>query len=161
MTSPDSGTPALGSGPVLRLSWQPNDRHRWLTGLSIAALAAATAMAIFGLPPLDLHGPLHYLGVMDPLCGGTRAARYTMRGDLTLAWQYNPLGILSVIAAALLVLRALVGFLTSRWLTMAVAWTPMRRRVAIAIGIALFVGMAVRQQLRAGLLEGTSMMAPW
>ena len=118
-------------------------------------------MAVFGLPPLDLHGPLHYLGIMDPLCGGTRAARHTMRGDLALAWQYNPLGILAVLAAAVLVLRALVGSLTSRWLTVAVLWSPRRSRAVVAISLALFAVMTVRQQSRTDLLATADVWALW
>ena len=38
----------------------------------------------------DLHGPLHYLGVMDPLWGATRGVRWSSRGDLTGAWRYDP-----------------------------------------------------------------------
>jgi len=50
----------------LRLHWQPTDRH--------------PVLAAVGLPPVDLHGPLHYLGVMDPLCGMTRGTVAVLRG---------------------------------------------------------------------------------
>jgi len=138
--------------PLLRWSWQAKVDHQWLTTLSAATVAAAAALALFGLPPLDLHGPLHYVGVMDPLCGGTRAARYTMRGELALAWRYNPLGILAVVVATLLVLRSVVGTATSRWLTLVVVWTPSRKRAALTAGFVLVAALAVRQQLRADLL---------
>jgi hypothetical protein len=55
---------------AFRVVWEPVDRHRWAGLLAVAGLAAGGAMAIFGLPPVDLHGPLHYAGIMDPLCGG-------------------------------------------------------------------------------------------
>lgn len=74
-------------------------------------------MAVFGLPPVDLHGLLHHVGIMDPLCGGTRATAYTARGEWALAWRYNPLGFLAVVAAAAAVLRAVVGLLARRWVT--------------------------------------------
>ncbi len=38
----------------------------------------AVAMAVFGLPPVDPHGPFHRFGIMDPLGGGTR---YTAQGE--------------------------------------------------------------------------------
>jgi len=136
----------------LRWSWQARDRYPWLTRLAAAGVGVATLMAMFGLPPIDLHGPLHWLGVMDPLCGGTRAARYTARGDWATAWRYNPLGIAVVVGSALLIVRAVVGILLTRWLTVAVVWTPARRRAVIAIGILLLSWLAVRQQLRVDLL---------
>jgi hypothetical protein len=147
-----TGGGPLAGRPLLRWSWQGTDQHRWLTLLSTATLAAAAATALFGLPPLDVHGPLHYVGVMDPLCGGTRAARHTMRGEVALAWRYNPLGILAVVAAAVLVVRSAVGTATSRWLTVVVSWTPTRRKAALAVCGVLVAALAVRQQLRAELL---------
>lgn len=74
-----------GPRPLLRISLERRDRHWWLTLLGGLALAIAAAMAIFELPPVDLHSPLHKIGIMDPLCGGTRAARYTAQGDLAEA----------------------------------------------------------------------------
>lgn len=109
-------------------------------------------MAVFGLPPVHLHGILHHVGIMDPLCGGTRAAAYTARGDWAVAWRYNPLGILAVLVAAAATLRALVGVLWGRWLTVALALTPRQRRALIVMAAAVLVAMTVRQQLRADLL---------
>ncbi len=57
--------------------------------MALAVLAAGSTMAVSGLPPVDLHGPLHHDGIMDPLCVGTRAAAYTARGEFALAWRYN------------------------------------------------------------------------
>jgi hypothetical protein len=109
-------------------------------------------MAVFGLPPVDLHGLLHHVGIMDPLCGGTRAAAYTARGEWALAWRYNPLGILAVLAAALAVLRAALGALTGRWVTLTVAWTPRRVRTVAATATVLLISLTVRQQLPAEVL---------
>jgi hypothetical protein len=140
--------------PVLRWSWQSQDRHRPVTVVAFLGVVAAAVMAIAGLPSLDLHGPLHYIGIMDPLCGGTRAARFTMRGEFALAWKYNPLGILAVAGAVAAVGRAVVGILTSRWVTVAVAWTPRRRRLAIGLILAVTAVLEIRQQLLAALLTG-------
>jgi len=43
------------------------------TRAAAIVLLGATALRIADVPDVDLHGPLHYLGIMDPLCGGTRA----------------------------------------------------------------------------------------
>lgn len=140
------------------LSWNRHDRHRWITVVGLLGLLAAVAMAALGLPPLDLHGPLHRFGVMDPLCGGTRAAYYTARGEWMLAWRYNPLGALSVIAAVVAFVRVTVGVLTRRWLSVTFQWTPRRRLV---VGLLLFGVVAlleVRQQMRADLLTSGTWM---
>ena len=137
---------------LLRITLERRDQHWWLTLLGAIALAIAAAMAIFGLPPVDLHPPLHKIGIMDPLCGGTRAARYTAQGNLAEAWRYNPLSILIVYCAGLTILRAVVGLLSRRWVTFTANWTPGRRRWAISILIVLLALLEIRQQLRADLL---------
>src|SRR6266511_3702846 len=78
------------------LAWAPVDPHRRLARLGLGGLLAGGIFAVTGPPPLDLHGPLHYLGIMDPLCGMTRGVLWTLRGRLE---------------------RAAVGWLTGRWLT--------------------------------------------
>ncbi|GAB3167527.1 hypothetical protein GCM10027059_28570 [Myceligenerans halotolerans] len=50
---------------------------------------AAAAMAAFGLPPVDLHEPLHHLGAMSPPCGATQATPGWTAGrwaDAGIAW---------------------------------------------------------------------------
>ena len=143
---------AAPSIPFMRWSWQTHDGHRLVTVVAFLGVAAAAMMALIGLPPVDLHGPLHYLGIMDPLCGGTRAARYTMRGDLDQAWRYNPLGILAVAGAVAAAGRAVGGMLTRRWVTVAIGWTPPRRRLVIGLILAVVAVLEVRQQLLAALL---------
>ncbi len=134
------------------VSWEFRDRYRWGAGLAVAVLLAAGLMAVLGLPPVDLHPPWHRFGVMDPLCGGTRAARYTVRGEWSEAWNYNPLGVLTVLGAGALILRSLVGMVSGRWLRVRIRWTPRRIRTAVAIAIILVTVLEIRQQLRADLL---------
>ena len=141
---------------VARLSWGIRDRHRLVTVVALIGAAAAAAMGIWGLPPVDLHGPLHKVGIMDPLCGGTRAARYTIEGDLANAWRYNPLGIVTVIGAFLATARTAAGLFAGRWLNLSINWSARRRTIAAAIVVTLVVLLQVRQQARADLLmEGT------
>lgn len=134
--------------PALTAQWEATDRHR-LASLSAAGLLlTAVALATFGLPPVDLHGPLHWLGIMDPLCGGTRAARYAALGQWKTSWEYNPLGIVVLLGAIGVLGRAGVGYGSGRWLTI----RPGRSRLLYALLVAVLVLLAVRQQLHADLL---------
>jgi len=126
-----------------------------ITAFAVVGVAVAVLMAVFGLPPVNLHGLLHYLGIMDPLCGGTRAARYTMIGEWRQAWRYNPLGIVAVVGSAALVGRGLIGTITGRWLSATVVWTPRRVRPVVAVVLVLLALLEVRQQLLAPLLTAT------
>ena len=147
-----AGTAPARQGTSITWRWERHDHHRVVTAVGVVGLAVAVAMAVFGLPPVDLHGPFHRFGIMDPLCGGTRAARYTTQGEFALAWRYNPLGIVTVAAAVVATLRLLIGLTVRRWLNVYLSWTPRTRRIAIAVGIIVFIVLTVRQQMRADLL---------
>jgi hypothetical protein len=121
------------------------------TRIALGGLAIAVLLAIFGLPPVDLHGPLHYLGVMDPLCGGTRSVYLTLHGHLREALHYNPAGPMLVVAALAVLIRAAVGRLTSYWVRVR---PP--RRLSIAVGVVALVALEVNQQLHVALLT-----QPW
>ena len=89
-----------------------------------------------GLPDLC---PLHRTtGLWCPLCGGTRATRELMHGDLWAAMGYNPYA---------LVLEVVVMVLVARWL---LAWLRGQRRPlvtgreGILLGVALAVFAVVR-----------------
>lgn len=140
----------------IRLVIDSRDRYRWLTLASIGLLAIAGGMAALGLPPIDLHGPTHWFGIIDPLCGGTRAARYTTLGEWGLAWKYNPLGIVTVIAVAVLVLRATAGVLTRRWIVLDITWTKRGRWAAGIVLALLLIALEIRQQDRADLLMAST-----
>jgi hypothetical protein avisC_09271 len=84
-----------------------------------------------GLPDLC---PLHRTtGLWCPLCGGTRATRELMHGDLGAAMGYNPFA---------LVLEAVVIVLVARWL-LASARGLRRPLVTGGEGILLGVALAV------------------
>lgn len=140
----------------VRFVIESRDRYWWATFASVGLLAIAGGMAVLGLPPIDLHGPNHWFGIMDPLCGGTRSARYTAQGHLALAWKYNPLGILTVVTVAALVLRALAGVTTRHWVAVEIGWTRRGRWIAITAVALLLIALEIRQQGRAELLmQGT------
>ncbi|WP_327582266.1 DUF2752 domain-containing protein [Nonomuraea sp. NBC_00507] len=130
------------------LRWDSSDRHRVWTYVATAGLLVGAMLAIFGLPPVDLHSPLHRLEIMDPLCGGTRALRYTMLTEWRLAWTYNPLSPVLGVGAVLALMRHLVGALSGRWLTIEWRWSkPLLVVLALAV-----IALEVNQQLHASLL---------
>jgi hypothetical protein len=134
------------------LSIQARDTHRSVTRLTLAGWLAAVALAVVGVPRADLHGPLHFVGIMDPLCGGTRAAYLLAHGQWAAAWSYNPVVFPLAVAAVLLVCRAVVGWSTGRWLAVHLA----DRRLLMLVLFVALAALEVRQQLHADLLT-----APW
>lgn len=108
----------------------------------------------------DIRCTQHRVGIMDPLCGGTRAARYTAQGDLAQAWRYNPLGIVAVLGAVLVVARTTIGVTARRWENLDLRLTRRARHLWLAVLFVLIALLEVRQQMRAELLmEGT--FVPW
>jgi hypothetical protein len=98
---------------------------------------------------LDLHSPLHCLGVMDPLCGITRGTVAVLRGQLGRSWAFSPISPLLVAGAVLAVGRWLVGRLTGRWLDATIRPTPSLWAVAAIMVVALWAN----QQAHVGLLR--------
>jgi uncharacterized membrane protein YfcA len=117
------------------------------TWIALAALVIAVLLDVLGLPHADLHGPLHYLGVMDPFCGGTRSVYLTLHGQLRDALRYNPAGPLLVAAAVAVLIRAAVGRSTGYWLSVHVP-----RRILIPVSVLAVAALEINQQLHAGLL---------
>ena len=134
----------------MRVVLADRDRRRGWT-ISAAVLAfGAVVLRVVGVPPVDLHGPLHYLGIMDPLCGGTRATYLLLSGDPAAAARYNPIVFpLAAIAAGLLV-RAAFGVLGRRWweIHLPRSW----RTAGLVLLIVAVAALSVRQQLEADLL---------
>jgi hypothetical protein len=139
-----SGTrmPPVSTGVPPRLPrclrWERTDRHPTLAPLADAGLLAAGVLAVVGLPPVDLHGPLHHLGIMDPLCGMTRGVVAVLRGQLGRAVADNPASPLLVAGAVLTLGRWLVGRLTGRWLDATLRRTPLTLGIAAALVLALW-----------------------
>ena len=130
------------------------DGHRLATVTALGVVVVAVVLAVTGLPSIDLYGPLHRMGIMDPFCGGTRSARLTILGQWGMAWTYNPLGLVTVIGATALVVRSAVGVLTHRWLN--VSWHPSARLrwLLISAAVVVLVLLEIRQQSLAWLLRG-------
>ena len=125
-----------------------------LSILTAGFLLAVGVLRVVGVPHVDTHGPLHRLGIMDPLCGGTRATYLLASGDLSAAAEYNPvvfpLAVLALLAAA----RLICGITSGIWLQLKV---PSRARWPLFVAFVIAVGvLEVRQQMHADLL-----MQPW
>lgn len=123
------------------------DRYRAVTFLTLAGIAGAFALRIFGLPQVDLHSPLHYLGLMDPLCGLTRAVRALALDDIGGALEYNPASLALALGTVLVMTRTAFGLMTHRWISVAVS----RRQLWILVVVGL-LALWVNQQLHADLL---------
>jgi hypothetical protein len=130
---------------------EPVDRYPWWTTVALLAAAMIVLLAVIGLPPVDLHGPLHYLGIMDPLCGGTRSVYLTTHGDLAAAIRYNPAAPLVPVVILALLARAFAGRVFRWWIT------PARpSRAVVVCAVAALVALEINQQLHAALLT-----SPW
>ncbi|MET9833550.1 DUF2752 domain-containing protein [Streptomyces sp. NPDC006385] len=114
---------------------------------------AGTAMAVWGMFPVDLHGPGHFAGIMAPTCGLTRSVVSVFRGDLAMAWRYNPLGLLIAFSAVAALARLAAGAVTGRWPVLRIR--P-GRAGWIILALAL-VALEIRQQSQADLLMTTGL----
>jgi hypothetical protein len=128
-----------------------HDAHPLWTRIALCGLLVALLLAVLGVPHLDIHGPLHHLGVMDPFCGGTRSVYLTLHGHLRDAVRHNPAGPILVVAALALVLRAAIGWSSRRWVDVHVP-----PRLLIPVAVVTLVALELNQQLHAALL-----MQPW
>ena len=144
MTSPGSSN----RQPLVSLRWERNDRHSPITRLALIGIPLTILLAVLGLPPIDIHGPLHYLGIMGPTCGLTRGVMWTVRGDLARAWQFNPASLLVVLTLIGLTIRAAFWWTTGRWLNLHLRWRPWLWLIPALLAILL----AVRQQNNIDLL---------
>jgi hypothetical protein len=140
------------SGHAISIRVDHDDKAQALLPLAITGLVIAFGLAVAGLPPVDLHGPFHRLGIMDPLCGGTRALRLAARGDIAGALAWNPLSPILLAGAVAAVLRFAVGAATGRWVNVRIATD---RRLLIAAAAVLVVLLEVRQQTNATMLMRT------
>ncbi|GHE39087.1 DUF2752 domain-containing protein [Streptomyces lavendulocolor] len=140
--------------PQIRLGWEARDTRWWIWGTAgTVVVLAGAAMAVWGMFPVDLHGPGHFAGIMAPTCGLTRSVVAVFRGDLALAWRYNPVGLLVAFGSVAVLARLLVGAVAGRWLVLRVR--P-GRAGWIILGLSL-VALEIRQQGQAELLMSTGL----
>lgn len=114
----------MNSGPGRSSSrWLPRagiglegvDHHRWWTWLSWVGMALAVILVAIGGLPFDLPMPTHQFGWVEPTCGLTRGSTAIARGDLALAWRYNPASFIVIGFGLLGVCRSVAGMVTGRW----------------------------------------------
>lgn len=111
-------------GPAVRFLWESHDRHPTSTRLVLIGIPSTVLLAVVGLPRVDTHGPLHYLGVMGPTSGMTRGVMWGARGNVLGAWQFNPASLLVIPTMVGLTPRAAYGRITNRWLNLSIRWWP-------------------------------------
>lgn len=122
------------------------DRFPTLPWLALPGIVLVVGLAA-GLPSPTVHGPLHYLGVMGPVCGATRGVTAFARGDMALAWAYNPASLALLPGAVVVLARWALGRVTGRWLDVDI--TPSRSlllSVAVTLVAVTLVALTVRQQ---------------
>lgn len=137
----------VGTGVVM-FGWETHDRHPTTTRLALVGIPIAVIVAIVGVPPVDIHGPLHYLGIMGPTCGMTRGVMWTARGDLARAWQFNPASLLVIPSMLALTGRSVYARITGRWLNLHLRWRPWLWIVPAT----LIILLSIRQQLNVEFL---------
>jgi hypothetical protein len=137
----------VGTGVVM-FGWETHDRHPTTTRLALVGIPIAVIVAIVGVPPVDIHGPLHYLGIMGPTCGMTRGVMWTTRGDLARAWQFNPASLLVIPSMLALTGRSVYARITGRWLNLHLRWRPWLWIVPAT----LIILLSIRQQLNVEFL---------
>jgi len=73
---------------------------------------------------------------------------WLMRGNLALAWEYNPASLLVPPVVAVVVIREVFGRFTRRWPNLTVRWNWWM----LGLLIVAVATLTVRQQLQAELL---------
>lgn len=157
-----SGSPQAGAGqhaPLGRhncrvLQRSPRDLHPVLSWFMAAIILSTVGLRTAGVPTVDLHGPLHRIGIMDPLCGGTRATFLLASGDFAAAAEYNPVVFPLALGLAALTLRVLLGVTAGIWYDVRLP-RQMRWPLLAAFVVALVL-LGIRQQMHAALL-----VQPW
>ena len=123
----------------LEIHSRATDSAPRLTAAAVLGLVAAGLLAAFGMPPVNLHTPLHFMGIMDPACGMTRGVAAAARGDLREAWWYNPASPLVVVGGLAVVARWVVGRLTGWWVDARLQATRLTLVVVAVVGVVLEV----------------------
>src|SRR5690606_566868 len=136
---------AQAARPTIQIAVTADDRMRWWTWISAGGLVAAVVLAVIGGFPLDTPMPTHSFGWVEPTCGLTRGSTAIARGDLALAWQYNPASFAVVAFGLAGIIRGAVGMVSGRWIRVSI-----RLRAAGWVVLAAgFVALWAHQQSNA------------
>lgn len=140
------------SGSLVSVSLVGEDEHRFWTAASAAVLIGAAALAVLGGSPVDLPMPTHAVGWVTPTCGLTRGSTAIVRGDLPLAWSYNPASFVVAAIVAVGLGRAATGRLTGRWVRLQTRTGPKAVTVASVVVIGMLAVLWVHQQANADFI---------
>ena len=121
---------------------------RWLSWLCLGGLGVAVLLALAGGYPFDTSMPTHRFGWVEPTCGLTRGSTAIARGDLALAWRYNPASFLVMGLGLFGVARLVLGAVQGRWVNVAVRPT----RLAWVLLAAAIIGLWAYQQTNADFI---------
>ena len=122
---------------------------RWLTVLALGGGVTAVTLAIVGGFPFDMPMPTHAVGWVEPTCGLTRGTTAAARGDLALAWRYNPLSLVLVALGFAGVVRAAARLATGRWVNLRI---PRPSSVGWAVLVVALVAFTLYQQSNADFI---------
>lgn len=124
------------------MSWSTDDvdRHSWLSIVSVVGLCGGVLLVAIGGTPFDMPMPTHAVGWVTPTCGLTRGSTALLRGDIGLAWRYNPVSLLVVSLGVIGLVRLTYGRSTSRWLNVKFRVTaPVMGLLVVAFGLLWWV----------------------
>lgn len=136
------------NGLGVRVTRDRVDRMPRLIWFVAIGLCAAGLLAVFGLPSVRLPMPTWALGIVTPTCGLTRASTALARGQIGVAWAFNPAAFLLAATAIGGVTRWAIGRLTHQWINISFRLTRLGW-IAVLVLIVLWWG---NQQLHADLI---------
>lgn len=114
------------------------DRMRWLTVLAISGGLAAAILALIGGFPFDTPMPTHSFGWVEPTCGLTRGTTAAARGDLALAWRYNPLSLGLAALGFAGAFRAAAALVTGSWVNLRIRRPSIAGWAVLALAVVAF-----------------------
>lgn len=112
------------------------DQQVLVTRLAVGGLVLAVLLAFVGGMPFDIPMPTHLVGWVEPTCGLTRGSTAIARGDLGLAWRYNPASYAVMAFGLLGVARFAGGVIAGRWVNVRVSLGPLGW-AAVVVGFLL------------------------
>ncbi len=142
-----SATESPGQARLLRSSsvkaWiSGEEQTRWVTVVSLGGLAVGALLVLAGGTPWDTPMPTHSFGWVEPTCGLTRGSTALLRGDVSLAWRYNPASFLVIGGALAWLVRSAIGLVTGRWLNLRIRPTAL---MWVGVGAGLVALWIVQQ----------------
>lgn len=140
-------TPASNLG-TLGSRVDDQDQTRWWTWSALGGVAVAALLAAAGGFPFDMPMPTHSFGWVDPTCGLTRGSTAIARGDLALAWRYNPTSFLVMAFGFVGLVRVATGWTTGRWWNI----SPRLGAIGWVLVVLAFAALTAYQQTNADFI---------